>query len=326
MTTHKMFARVTVKDADQGTVEAVFSTFGVVDKDGDVTRKGAIENGAEVVISAYGHKSWDGLLPVGKGTIRVDASEAVLEGQFFLGTTAGRDTFETVKELGDLQEWSYSLEEVKAERGTLDGKAVNFLNKITVKEVSPVLRGSGVRTRTLAVKGTKQLTSMIARMLDEAGSARWSAEYGWSYLDDFDLDDGTAVFCVVDYSTGERVRQRLMVDFTRTDTSVELGDDETPVEFTTVYIPKSGERFSEHVMTVMAGVDGLLDRATEVVALRAEKGKAIAPATAEQLTRLDGSLERLKALLVEPTPAPTDDEMQALFLRSVANIQGVTIS
>ena len=66
----KSLGRFEVKDADKGQVAAVFSTFDVVDLDGDVTKSGAFEDGAEVVISAYGHQSWQGMLPVGKGTIR----------------------------------------------------------------------------------------------------------------------------------------------------------------------------------------------------------------------------------------------------------------
>ena len=43
-----------------------------------------------MIISSYGHKSWDGKLPVGKGTIQVVGNEAVLNGRFFLDTEAGK--------------------------------------------------------------------------------------------------------------------------------------------------------------------------------------------------------------------------------------------
>lgn len=154
-TDRKSFAGLTIKSAAQGTVSAVFSTFNVVDKDGDVTLPGAIKDGAEVVISAYQHGSHaelGGKLPVGRGVIRTTADEAILEGKFFLNTTHGRDTFETVKELGNLGEWSYSLHDVEAEFGELNGQMVQFLKAIRVKEVSPVLIGAGVGTRTLATK------------------------------------------------------------------------------------------------------------------------------------------------------------------------------
>ncbi|MCF6376906.1 hypothetical protein L2K70_04760 [Nocardioides KLBMP 9356] len=152
---HKTITGFTVKSADKGEVEAVFSTFNVIDKDGDVTLPGAIKDGAEVVVSAYGHQSHYGALPVGKGVIRTTETEAKAELKFFLNTTAGRETFEVVKELGPLGEWSYSLHDVISKAGEINGQRVNFLESIFVKEVSPVLIGAGVNTRTLVAKGLK---------------------------------------------------------------------------------------------------------------------------------------------------------------------------
>jgi hypothetical protein len=151
--TKKALGRVTVKDAAQGLVTAVFSTFNVVDADGDVTLPGAFDDGAEWMISAYGHKSWDGALPVGKGVVHATDTEATMEGQFFLDTVGGQETFKVVKAMGDLQEWSYSCQSDKFSYGEFDGKQVRFLEHIVPGgEVSPVIKGAGVGTRTLAVK------------------------------------------------------------------------------------------------------------------------------------------------------------------------------
>lgn len=143
---------VTVKDADSGLVEAVFSTYDVVDSDGDVTRPGAFDTGAPVLISAWNHTSWGSALPVGKGVIRDDGDKAVLEGRFFLNTDRGREHFEIVREIGELQEWSYGYEPLEYSFGEVDGRRVRFLEKLAVTEVSPVLKGAGVDTRTLVVK------------------------------------------------------------------------------------------------------------------------------------------------------------------------------
>lgn len=153
---HKTISGVTVKDAEKGTVSAVFSTFDVIDKDGDLTQPGAIKDGMEVVISAYQHGSHSGALPVGKGVIRTTKKEAILEGQFFLNTAGGRETFEVVKELGALQEWSYSLHNVTRKSVEEDGRRYWVIEDIgLIKEVSPVLIGAGVDTRTLVAKGLK---------------------------------------------------------------------------------------------------------------------------------------------------------------------------
>jgi hypothetical protein len=153
----KTLSGVKVKDAELGTVSAVFSTFNVKDKDGDVTLPGAIKDGTRVVISAYQHGSWDGALPVGKGVIKTTDTEAILEGEFFMDTTHGADTFRTVKALAksDQGEWSYSLRNVTAKSGEFEGEPANFLESIEVNEVSPVMVGAGVNTRTLATKGLK---------------------------------------------------------------------------------------------------------------------------------------------------------------------------
>lgn len=141
-----------VKDADAGVVEAVFATLNVKDSDWDVTVPGAFENGAEVLISAYGHKSWSGELPVGMGTIESDEKEAVFTGNFWLDTLGGGDTFKVVKRSGKLQEWSYGYDAVKYSYGEHEGDRVRFLEQIKVHEVSPVMRGAGVGTRTLSAK------------------------------------------------------------------------------------------------------------------------------------------------------------------------------
>jgi hypothetical protein len=152
MSETKALTGVSIKDADAGTVQAVFATLGVIDKDGDVTTEGAFQDGEQVRISAFGHTSWHGHLPVGKGVIREVGNEAILDGQFFLNTQHGRDTFETVKGLAGLGEWSYGYDILEADNGQFEGKDVQFLRKLKVHEVSPVLLGAGENTRTLAVK------------------------------------------------------------------------------------------------------------------------------------------------------------------------------
>lgn len=154
----KTLGRVEIKDESRGEVTAVFSTLGVVDSDRDVTREGAFTDGAKVAISAYGHASWGGSLPVGKGVVHVRGDEAVLDGAFFMNTQAGRETFETVKALAEdgLGEWSYGFDIDEYAFGEHDGQRVRFLDRVTVHEVSPVLLGAGVNTRTLAAKGRNQ--------------------------------------------------------------------------------------------------------------------------------------------------------------------------
>jgi len=141
------------EDAPEGSVLAVFSTFNVIDKDGDVTLPDAFEDGSPVKISAWGHQWYE--LPVGRGVIQVDESKAAMDGRFFMDTTGGADTYRTVKGLEELQEWSYGFNVVESETGEFEGQQVRFLKKMEVFEVSPVMRGAGVDTVTLAIKGAE---------------------------------------------------------------------------------------------------------------------------------------------------------------------------
>ncbi len=143
---------VEVKDADLGMVEARFSTYDVIDSDGDVTRPGAFKDGQQVRISAWNHGSWGSALPVGKGVIRDRGDHAVLEGEFFLSTAGGREHFEVVKALDGLQEWSYGYTVERSSFGQHEDREVRFLESLDVTEVAPVLKGAGVGTQTLTVK------------------------------------------------------------------------------------------------------------------------------------------------------------------------------
>lgn len=151
------------QDGEKGAFSAVFATFDVIDHDGDVTRCNAFEQGAEVIVGSWGHKSYE--LPVGKGVIKTSRREVVVEGRFFLDTTAGRDTWQTVKNLGALGEWSYIYRPTKVSFGEFEGQQVRFLEGVQVFSVDPVLAGAGIDTRTTSIKSGAGLP------LGEAGDA-----------------------------------------------------------------------------------------------------------------------------------------------------------
>lgn len=140
-------------DGDQGEFKAVFSTFNVIDHDGDVTVPGAFTEGENVRIAYWGHRWQD--LPVGRGVIHQDAEKAWVEGKFFLDTDAGLETYKTVKNLGELQEWSYGFDVLEADVGVHEGDEAYFLRKLKVYEVSPVFLGAGIGTGTTDIKARK---------------------------------------------------------------------------------------------------------------------------------------------------------------------------
>jgi HK97 family phage prohead protease len=162
--------RLELKDAEPGSFRAVFSTFNVIDKDGDVTRPDAFTKGQEVRIAQWGH-NW-GALPVGKGAIDFDESKAWVDASFFLDTQAGADTYATVKNLGSLQEWSFGFTPTKHSVGDFDGQKVRFLEAIDAFEVSPVMKGAGIGTHTEAIKGHMSLEEESAAALAAAEGFR----------------------------------------------------------------------------------------------------------------------------------------------------------
>ncbi len=139
--------------AEAGQFVATFATLNVIDKDGDVTVPGAFRDGQAVRIARWGHNWAD--LPVGKGTIRADQERAWVEGEFFLDTQMGKDTYLTVKNLGELQEWSYGFDIVKRSSGKFADRDVQFLEALDVHEVSPVMLGAGINTGTDQIKAAK---------------------------------------------------------------------------------------------------------------------------------------------------------------------------
>lgn len=144
---------------ETGHVEVAFAQLNVVDRDADVTLPGAIP-GKDVLIGAYGHTTWDGALPVGKGAIGEDGGWAVLRGSFWLDTSAGRETYLAVKNAGPLQEWSYGYVPLDVGYETRDGQPVRMLKKLDIFEVSPVLVGAGIGTHTRAIKAATPFTDL----------------------------------------------------------------------------------------------------------------------------------------------------------------------
>lgn len=148
----KAFTPLEFKLSETGEVSLAFSRLNVIDSDGDVTFPGALPVGKSVPMSAYGHTSWDGALPTGKGTISEKADLGIFGGAYFMETDQGRNAYHTTKAMADLQEWSYGYKVTDGGPGTFEGQRVRELRKLDVFEVSPVLKGAGVGTGTLAIK------------------------------------------------------------------------------------------------------------------------------------------------------------------------------
>lgn len=147
--------KLTTTNEVEGKVEAVFSVFNEIDSDGDVVRPNSIKSGYgdRGVAMVWAH-DWKDV--IGRGQIIQEEDRAVFKGQFIMDTERGRDAFNTVKAMGDLQQWSFGYQVTDSENGDFkkDGQTqeVRYIKSATVFEVSPVLVGANQETHTLAVK------------------------------------------------------------------------------------------------------------------------------------------------------------------------------
>jgi hypothetical protein len=369
MTQQKSLQNVQIKSADQGTFSAVFATFNVKDHDNDVTLPGAFDEGAPVVISSYNHQSWGGSRPVGKGTIRTTKAEAIVDGQFFMDTTDGRETFAVVKGLAEsgMGDWSYGFEVLESEPGKHAGAEVKFLKRLKVFECSPVLRGAGLNTRTLAVKAlmesgleTKEATRLVERAVmksdyrqairphfSTAVTKTWDAdEVVKQIADDASIEDLRSIFAWVNpngdptvkgayefphhYGPGAEVNLRACymgihalntgkVDIPEEDRQGVhahlaghiLDADREPLPLRAVS-EDGAKTFQEHIVYALDVNAELRKRASEVMALRARKGKSLASASADLLEWWSDEMKESRAVLDSPQADAMREYLRAI--------------
>ena len=152
--------------SDEGVGLAVFATLNVVDADGDLTMPGAFGEQHVTLLPAH---DW-GHVPLGRARIYEDGNEALAEFRLNLEVAAARDWHAALKfDLAHqpaLQEWSYGYRPVEFSYTSDGNNRVRVLSKISVSEVSPVLRGAGVGTRTVALKSRAEAeAATVARRL-----------------------------------------------------------------------------------------------------------------------------------------------------------------
>jgi len=265
----------------EGKVEAVFSVFNTIDSDNDVVEPKSIRSG-------YGDKGvtmvWahDWAKPIGKGKIVQDDNNAKFIGEFNMNTDAGKEAYETVKAMGDLQQWSFGFEVLDSEIGTFtkdngDSQEVRYLKDVKVWEVSPVLVGANQETYTMAIKANKEKANqkdLKAEVgtdefttLDEARDR--AEELGCSGTHTHEDDEGNLIY--MPCSTHNEYEMSKAKEVSN----------------------ESGLTFVEEVETSLNDVFTVLTRAKELTALRLKKDKYLSPKSAEALINMQ---EKLNAI------------------------------
>lgn len=145
---------------DAGRGLARIAVLSAIDHDGDTYAPGAIGEQMVQILAAHNRAA----VPLGKARIYEQGDEVLADLVFNLDTQAGKDwhaalKFDLDRERsggGPIQEWSYGFAIRDAQMETRDGERVRVLKRLEVHEVSPVVKGAGIGTGTLALKHGKQ--------------------------------------------------------------------------------------------------------------------------------------------------------------------------
>lgn len=332
---------------EKGSVEAVFSVYNNVDSDGDVVVPGAVKSGFanNQVPMVFAHK-WD--QPIGKGVIEEKEDSAVFKGSFFMDTEAGKEAYNLVKSMGDLQQWSFGFRVNDSEVGKLqkdDSETqARFLKDLTVYEVSPVLVGANQETYTLAIKTgedtvyeakgevTEEKVALDQDVFDnEEDAKKRGKELGCEGSHAHEVD-GKEVF--MPCSTHEQYEELVAekeADIEETPAEDEKGygncdyndsgkcakEKEKDLEVSKSDSSMTGKRFSEEVKDVLAALDDLISRTKAIGILREKDGRKLSKEATTALRAVQDDLndawEELDEVISQVGKVPeVTDEIEAI--------------
>jgi HK97 family phage prohead protease len=275
----------------EGKVSAVFSVFNTLDSDGDVVIPEAIKSGFKSgsVPMVWAHK-WD--MPIGKGAIKQDGDKATFEGEFFMDTESGKEAYNLVKAMGDLQQWSFGYRVNDSERGKFKSgdKDVDarYLKDLSVYEVSPVLVGANQDTYTMAIKSNKEL---LEEMASEKGVLGNSTFLENEEPEEEQTEEEKSTCCggdncapAVAESSDEKSYGNCDYDKTgKCAKDMKKSDDIENSE-------EVSKTFSDEVKDVLAALHDLMTRTNAIAMLRAKDGRTLGVKATEALRAVQEDL------------------------------------
>ena len=274
-----------IKNDEKGEVAAVFSVFDKIDSDGDIVKAGSIKSGFKSgdVPMVWAHK-WD--MPIGKGQINQDDDKATFKGQFFMDTESGREAYNLVKAMGDLQQWSFGFKVDDSEYGKLkkDGEEeqdVRYLKGLTVYEVSPVLVGANQETYTMAIKSNTELLEDIA----DAKSVMTTESMNQPDPEEEEVEEAPAEEETIDEVDTEF--EEVTEDAEAENIAEETAEEEEKDLKVSEEVNKT---FSEEVKDVLAALENLITRAKAISSLREKDGRKLGAKATEALRTVQDDL------------------------------------
>ena len=326
----KKFRLKRIEDA-AGEVTAVIATLNVKDHDGDVTLPGAFGEQEAPIVPTH---DW-GSVPLGKAMIREDGDDVVARMQFNLDIGDAQKWYSALKfdfENGrPLQEYSYGYEILEADRGERDGERVQFLKKLKTVEVSPVLLGAGINTRTLEVKADRKAQAEIGgswesiqRMIRNAARAEIVGDDEAGYVYPEATFDGRAIVeAYREWEPGEWTEKYFEFDWTLQDDGGVRLSNQREVELDLLVRAKNATLADQFELAV-GELKRLHRRSKALAALREKEGRTLSRATRVRLSRLPGLAgdlhADLDALLAEAGPGGHEGKELAAFLEAQSRI------
>jgi len=283
------------EDGDTRYIEAVFSLFETIDSDNDVTKANALRSGytGNKVPLVWNH-DWSKV--IGRGVIETDNQKAVFKG-YFLNTEAGKEAYETVKAMQDMQQFSYGFQVMKSTKGThIDSKGeevpVRVLEDVKVWEVSPVLVGAQQNSFVQALKSGLQTFDDVETESEEVKQDDEESKYGkCTYEKD-----------------GKCAKEKDLKISSATDASISSS--------------QQGMRLGEHAVTSLEELKAFTERIEDLALLRNSEKKTLSSKSTELIAKylqgVSSIYNRLDDALADYGYDPVKDD--ELFLEVQQNL------
>lgn len=172
---------------EAGTGLARIAQLSAIDSDGDTYAPGAFnwkQGGGQWVkiLPAHDRRA----MPLGKAFLYEKDDWALADFTLNLATQAGKDWYEALKfDLANgtpIQEWSYGFQILDADYQQRAGDRVRVLKRLDCDEISPVVRGAGVGTGTLALKSAQLKDEAYAPLIASLGELAQAVKEGTDAL------------------------------------------------------------------------------------------------------------------------------------------------
>ena len=304
---------------EKGVGQAVFATMDVWDKDGEWTTPGAFGEQTVKLVGAHDWKAPN----IGVAKIREEGVNAVADFQFYLDMPSAKEWYTALKnnfDNGVDQQYSYGFDVLEESKGEKEGRTGRILSKLKVYEVSPVMVGAGIATRTTAMKGEKELEGSWESIQESIGNAAEDLlmpppdmnGYATGYVSLEGTFDKSCVVRLYVYQADEP--QYFQFDWSMQPDGSVILTNQQEVELSVIITQKSLP-IKNHFRRVLGEVNGLAYRSKALAALRAKEGRVLSTANRTRLTSLLLSLTsvhgEIEKLLAET--AVTDEGKAQIF-------------